>query len=532
MEQRRNTKAGETVVTKEKPSSNGNVCHISHMPTSGTRAQSSTGALMRGIYSSASPGNPFRNFPRRRSKRCLPAQPPPPSSCLIKRAAIPLPISVFHALGIADQIPGTPPQAHTPPPHPLTYFTSGELNNSDSIQHREEKKKSIHQHYYATGAPQQPRPSFQSGKTRRQISGPSVSTHLVGKKFVALPLHHSKISYGEISWKERGEDEKHSREAEVESNTKPLECVLAMLIGAAAGIVTARSSIHSNKTCFRCEMSVSQEPDRKPIPGRGISYNGPRRCPDSYISGVFLPDGFVQQRRVIVSGGSVDLVFALQLLQTHKQQTIYKDIVTRLDIYEYEGIKKSGCEKYEDKRKRVKRRRLQCDEINTDGDTIFDCRKVIKINTFLFTIDNLVVDISRRIAFKYLLCHFRLLENVPGKLFKYIPMMWIELPATSAQKELEALNLKCLHEAVFNIGAIVLSLHANPASCFKSFITKKGDVVGGCSWGKDEGSLTALKLNTSRGDLPDPPHAIEYQPCPSLLPSLVASLSEHEYLKR
>ncbi|KAJ8875470.1 hypothetical protein PR048_023365 [Dryococelus australis] len=47
-----------------------------------------------------------------------------------------------------------------------------------------------------------------------------------------------------------------------------------------------------------------------------------------------------------------------------------------------------------------------CDEFNRDSVSIFDCRKDTKINTFWFTIDKLVVELSHRIS-EYANLNFR-----------------------------------------------------------------------------------------------------------------------------
>ncbi|KAJ8875039.1 hypothetical protein PR048_022929 [Dryococelus australis] len=108
----------------------------------------------------------------------------------------------------------------------------------------------------------------------------------------------------------------------------------------------------------------------------------------------------------------------------HNFCSYVEGIQGRFGFYESEGGKKSGCKDYDGERKGVKRGRLQCNEINRDSDTIFDCRKDIKLDkhTYFFTIDKLVVELSLRIWLSYFLCHY-ILENIPGKLLKHIPMM-------------------------------------------------------------------------------------------------------------
>ncbi|KAJ8893172.1 hypothetical protein PR048_005755 [Dryococelus australis] len=54
----------------------------------------------------------------------------------------------------------------------------------------------------------------------------------------------------------------------------------------------------------------------------------------------------------------------------------------RDDFDESEGKKLSGCEEHEEERKGVKRRKMQCDEINRDSDTIYDCRKISAFKFF------------------------------------------------------------------------------------------------------------------------------------------------------
>ncbi|KAJ8884474.1 hypothetical protein PR048_016331 [Dryococelus australis] len=49
-------------------------------------------------------------------------------------------------------------------------------------------------------------------------------------------------------------------------------------------------------------------------------------------------------------------------------------------------------------KEKVKRRKLECNGINRNSGTIFDCRKDIKLNIALFTIDKLVVELSCRIS--------------------------------------------------------------------------------------------------------------------------------------
>ncbi|KAJ8875292.1 hypothetical protein PR048_023187 [Dryococelus australis] len=64
---------------------------------------------------------------------------------------------------------------------------------------------------------------------------------------------------------------------------------------------------------------------------------------------------------------------------------MWKDTETDLTSTKLKEKNLSGCEVYEDERQRVKRRRLQCDEINRDSATIFDCSKEFTIENWLWS---------------------------------------------------------------------------------------------------------------------------------------------------